>query len=94
MLRGRLPDLYATLARPARARHGRAGGDAEADGACSKTEGPRTRRLAARAESGGEFSASETRDAIMLEIAAAFLSHEGWPRSGGKSRLVVPFMFD
>ena len=67
----------------------------EADGACSNTEWTADALVPAPvAESGGEFSASETRDAIMLEIAAAFLSHEGWPRSGGKSRLVVPFMFD
>ena len=90
-----MPDLYATLATPRARRHGRAGGDAEADGACSKTEWTADALVPAPvAESGGEFSASETRDAIMLEIAAAFLSHEGWPRSGGKSRLVVPFMFD
>jgi hypothetical protein len=67
----------------------------EADGACSKTEWTADALVPAPvAESGPEFSASETRDAIMLEIAAAFLSHERWPRSGGKSRLVVPFMFD
>ena len=91
-----LPDLYATLATLPRARGTVVlAATLEADGACSKTEWTADALVPAPvAESGGEFSASETRDAIMLEIAAAFLSHEGWPRSGGKSRLVVPFMFD
>ena len=91
-----LPDLYATLATLPRARGTVVlAATLEADGACSKTEWTADALVPAPvAESGAEFSASETRDAIMLEIAAAFLSHEGWPRSGGKSRLVVPFMFD
>ena len=91
-----LPDLYATLATLPRARGTVVlAATLEADGACSKTEWTADALVPAPvAVSGGEFSASETRDAIMLEIAAAFLSHEGWPRSGGKSRLVVPFMFD
>ena len=91
-----LPDLYATLATLPRARGTVVlAATLEADGACSKTEWTADALVPAPvAESGAEFSASETRDAIMLEIAAAFLSHERWPRSGGKSRLVVPFMFD
>ena len=91
-----LPDLYATLATLRRARGTVVlAATLEADGACSKTEWTADALVPAPvAESGAEFSASETRDAIMLEIAAAFLSHERWPRSGGKSRLVVPFMFD
>ena len=67
----------------------------EADGACSKTEWTADALVPAPiSESGSEWSAQEVRDAILLEIAAAFLSHEEWPRSGGASRLVVPFMFD
>ena len=74
-----LPDLYATLATlPVRARHGRAGGDARGGRRVFETEDRGRACSRARRGERREFSASETRDAIMLEIAAALLSHEGW----------------
>ena len=91
-----LPDLYATLGTLPRARGTVVvAATLEPDGTCSGTEWTADALVPAPiSESGSEWSAQEVRDAILLEIAAAFLSHEEWPRSGGASRLVVPFMFD
>ena len=90
-----LPGLYATLGSLPRARGTVViAATIEPDGTVSGTEWTADALVAAPVAADSEFDAQETRDAILLEIAAAFLSHESWPRSDGVSRLVVPFMFD
>jgi hypothetical protein len=91
-----LPDLYATLGSLPRARGTVViAATIDSNGMCSATEWTADALVAApNRAADSEFDAQETRDAILVEIAAAFLSHESWPRSDGVSRLVVPFMFD
>jgi len=91
-----LPDLYATLGSLPRARGTVViAATIDSNGMCSATEWTADALVAApNRAADSEFDAQETRDAILVEIAAAFLSHESWPKSDGASRLVVPFMFD
>jgi hypothetical protein len=91
-----LPDLYATLGSLPRARGTVViAATIDSNGTCSATEWTADALVAApNRAADSEFDAQETRDAILVEIAAAFLSHESWPKSDGASRLVVPFMFE
>jgi hypothetical protein len=65
----------------------------EADGTVSKTEW--TADTLVPTPGICDVSPSAIRDAILLEIAGAFLSFAGFPKSkAGVSRLVVPFAFE